>query len=85
MAPIVHFRPSLHSKFQIHDWLKVTSPSNLTNLRSADVNLSQSRIGNLEWSEVQKRTIISALIKIATEIIRDNPRFSQLSAPHAYP
>ena len=42
---IVHFCPSLHSKFQIHDWLKVTSPSNLTNLRSADVNL----ITNLEF------------------------------------
>ena len=58
---LVHFHPSLHSKFQIRDWLKVTSASNLTNLRSADVNLSQSRIWNLEWSEVQKRTIISAI------------------------
>ena len=55
---MVHFCPSLHSKFQIRDWPKVTSASNLTNLRSADVNLSQSRIWNLEWSEVQKRTRI---------------------------
>ena len=60
---IVHFCPSLYSKFQIRDWLKVTSASNLTNLRSADVNLSQSRIWNLEWSEVQKRTIISAIVE----------------------
>ena len=53
---IVQFITSLHSKFQICDWLKLTSACNLTNLRSADVNLSQSRIWNLEWSEVQKCT-----------------------------
>ena len=51
---IVQFSTSLHSKFQIRDWLKLMSACNLTNLRSADVNLSQSRIWNLEWSEVQK-------------------------------
>ena len=39
---IVNFCPSLYSKFQIRDWMKVTSASNLTNLPSADVNLSQS-------------------------------------------
>ena len=54
---IVHFSTSLHSKFQIRDWLKLTSACNLTNLRLADVNLSQSRIGSWEWSEVQKCTI----------------------------
>ena len=41
---IVHFCTSLHSKFQIRDWLKLTSAYNLTNLRSADINLSQTRI-----------------------------------------
>ena len=58
----MHFCTSLHSKFQICDWLKLTSAYILTNLHSADVNLSQSRIWNLEWSEVQKRTIIAEFL-----------------------
>ena len=58
---IMHICTSLHSKFQIRYWLKLRSACILTNLRTAaDVNLSQSRIWNLEWSEVQKCTIISA-------------------------
>ena len=58
----MQFHTSLHSKFQIRDWLKLTSACELTNLRSADVNLSQSRIWNLEWSKVQKCTIIADII-----------------------
>ena len=58
----MQFHTSLHSKFQIRDWLKLTSACELTNLRSADVNLSQSWIWNLEWSKVQKCTIIADII-----------------------
>ena len=38
---------SSFAPFQIHDWLKLTSAFILTNLRYADVNLSQTRICNL--------------------------------------
>ena len=57
---IVHFCTSLDSKFQIRDWLKLTSADHRLVRMQADVNFSQSRIWNLEWSEVQKFTIISA-------------------------
>ena len=58
---IVHFCTSLHSKFQICDWLKLTSAERRLVRMQADVNFSQSWIWNLEWSEVQKFTIISAI------------------------
>ena len=60
---IVHFCTSLHSKFHICDWLKLTSAERRLVRLLADVTFSQSRIWNLEWSEGQKCTIISAIVK----------------------
>ena len=59
---IVHFCTSLHSKFQIRDWFKLTSAERRLVRSLADVTFSQSRIWNLEWSKGQKCTIISANI-----------------------
>ena len=59
---IVHFCTSLHSKFQIRDLLKLKSAERRLVRMEADVNFSQSRFWNLEWSEVLKCTIISAVV-----------------------
>ena len=59
---IVRFCTSLHSKFQIRDWFKLTSAERRLVRLLADVTFIQSRIWNLEWSEGRKCTIISTNI-----------------------
>jgi hypothetical protein len=63
-ANIVRFCTSLHSKFQIRDWLKLTSAERRLVRLQADINFSQSRIWNLDWSEVLNCTIIAAIISL---------------------
>ena len=58
----MRFCTLLHSKFQIRDWLKLTSAERRLVKLLADVTFSQSQIWNLEWSEGQKCTKISATI-----------------------
>ena len=63
LADIIgQFSTSLHSKFQIRDWLKLTSAERRLARLQGEVNFNQPRIWNLEWSEGRKCTKIPAII-----------------------
>ena len=76
---IVRFCTSLHSKFQIRDWLKLTSAERRLVRLLADVTFSQSRIWNLEWSEGRKCTIIAEfLVAVRSQYIERAEEYSSM-------